>query len=59
MRITAALSFGLTLLSSFTVAQTDKHIDIFAWPLSASKSQTLAKLTYNTEQATGARAACW
>jgi hypothetical protein len=52
MRLTAALSFGLTLLSSFAAAQTDKHIDIFAWPMSASKSQTLAKLTYNTEQAT-------
>jgi len=52
MRLTTALSFGLTLLTSFAAAQTDKHIDIFAWPLSASKSQTLAKLSYNPEQAT-------
>lgn len=52
MRLVAALSFGLTFLSSFSAAQTDKHIDIFAWPLSASKSQSLAKLTYNSEQAT-------
>ncbi|TLD06866.1 hypothetical protein E2P81_ATG10587 [Venturia nashicola] len=52
MRFSSALSFGLTLLSSFSVAQTDKQIDISAWPLSAPKSQSLAKITYNTEQAT-------
>lgn len=52
MRLTAALSVALTLLSSFAAAQTDRQIDIFAWPLSASKSQSLAKLSYNTEQAT-------
>jgi hypothetical protein len=52
MRSTAALSFVLTLLFSFAAAQIDKQIDIFAWPLSASKSQTLAKLSYNSETAT-------
>jgi len=52
MRFTAALSFALTLLSSVAAAQTDKQIDIFAWPLSASKSQSLAKLSYNLEEAT-------
>ncbi|GAB7330005.1 hypothetical protein MBLNU13_g01699t1 [Cladosporium sp. NU13] len=52
MRFTAALSFALTLLSSVAAAQTDKQIDIHAWPLSASKSQTLAKLSYNPEEAT-------
>lgn len=52
MRFTAALSFALTLLSSAVVAQTDKQIDIHAWPLSASKSQSLAKLSYNPEEAT-------
>jgi hypothetical protein len=52
MRFTAALSFALTLLSSVAAAQTDKQIDVFAWPLSASKSQSLAKLSYNTEEAT-------
>ena len=56
MRFTAALSFALTLLSSAATAaaaaETDRQIDIFAWPLSASKSQTLAKLSYNPEEAT-------
>lgn len=52
MRFTAALSFALTLLSSAVVAQTDKQIDIHAWPLSASKSRSLAKLSYNPEEAT-------
>jgi hypothetical protein len=52
MRSTAALSFVLALLFSLAAAQVDKQIDIFAWPLSASKSQTLAKLSYNSETAT-------
>jgi hypothetical protein len=52
MRSTAALSFVLALLFSFAAAQIDKQIDIFAWPLSASNSQTLAKLSYNSETAT-------
>jgi hypothetical protein len=52
MRSPAALSFVLVLLFSFAAAQIDKQIDIFAWPLSASKSQTLAKLSYNSETAT-------
>jgi hypothetical protein len=52
MRSTAALSFVLVLLFSFAAAQIEKQVDIFAWPLSASKSQTLAKLSYNSETAT-------
>lgn len=53
MRLSAALSLVLSLLFSLGVAaETDKHIDIFAWPVSASKSQTLAKLSYSSEQAT-------
>jgi hypothetical protein len=52
MRSVAALSFVLTLLFSLAAAQIDKQIDISAWPLSASKSQTLAKLSYNSETAT-------
>ncbi|KAM0720568.1 hypothetical protein Q7P37_004704 [Cladosporium fusiforme] len=53
MRLTSAISILLTLLFSLAAAtQQDKQIDIFAWPLSAPKSQTLAKLSYNPEQAT-------
>ena len=53
MRLTTALSLELTLLTSLSAAaQTDKQVDIFAWPLSASQSQSLAKISYNTEQAT-------
>lgn len=53
MRLTAALSIPLTLLFSLVAAtQPDKQIDIFAWPLSAPKSQTLAKLSYNSESET-------
>lgn len=53
MHLASALSIVLTLLFSLAAAtQPDKQIDIFAWPLSAPKSQTLAKLSYNSEQAT-------
>lgn len=52
MQLTAALSLVLTLLFSLAAAQTDKQIDISAWPLSAAKSQSLAKLSYNSDKAT-------
>lgn len=53
MQLTSALSLVLALLVSLVAAQAaDKQIDIFAWPLSASKSQSLAKLSYNSDKAT-------
>jgi hypothetical protein len=53
MRIPILLSLALTFLTQLaSAAQPDRTIDVFAWPLSASKSQTLARISYNTTTAT-------
>jgi len=53
MRLSLALSVLLSFfLSPAAGAESQKSIDIFAWPLSASKSQTFASISYNTTTAT-------
>jgi len=53
MRLTTALSLALTFLSSLALAaESDRTVDIFAWPLSATKSQSLARISYNSTTAT-------
>lgn len=53
MRFTTALSLALIFLSSLALAaEADRTIDIFAWPLSAPKSQSLARVSYNSTTAT-------
>jgi 5-hydroxyisourate hydrolase-like protein (transthyretin family) len=53
MRSNLFLSLVLTFLTSLAIAaQSEQSVEIFAWPISASKSQTLAKISYNTTHAT-------
>lgn len=48
MRLPLALSVLLAFfLSLASTAETQKSVDIFAWPLSASKSQSFASISYN------------
>ena len=47
--VTVVVAF-LTYLAA--AAQQERTVDIFAWPLSASKSQTLAQLSYTSSNAT-------
>lgn len=53
MRATTFVSLLLTLYTSLALAAHDERtVDIFAWPLSAPKSQTLARISYNSTIAT-------
>ncbi|KAK3705455.1 hypothetical protein LTR37_013272 [Vermiconidia calcicola] len=53
MRIHTVVAIFLAFFTSLAIsAQTERTIDIFAWPLSDSKSQTLAKISYNSTHAT-------
>lgn len=53
MRYSTAVGLFLAFLSSLALAvESERSVDIFAWPLSASKSQTLAKIRYNSTAAT-------
>jgi hypothetical protein len=46
-------SLALAFLASLAIAaQSEQSVEIFAWPISAPKSQTLAKISYNTTHAT-------
>lgn len=52
MRLTLLLSTLLTFLTSLAVAiEQERTIDIFAWPLSDAKPQSLATVTYNSTHA--------
>lgn len=53
MRHNIVFTLIIAFLSSLALsAKEEKTIDIFAWPLSASKSQTLAKVSYTSNNAT-------
>ncbi|KAK4541143.1 hypothetical protein LTR36_008217 [Oleoguttula mirabilis] len=53
MRSTVALGLLLAFWTSLAYAVEQEHtVDIFAWPLSAPKSQSLAKVTFNSTAAT-------
>lgn len=53
MRLSVALSvLAAIFLSLAAAAESQKSIDIFAWPLSAAKSHTFASISYNTTAAT-------
>ena len=53
MRTQTAIGLLLAFLSSLALAvEQQRSVDIFAWPLSAPKSQLLAKISYNTTAAT-------
>jgi hypothetical protein len=53
MRSNIILTLLVAFFSSLALsAKGEKSIDIFAWPLSASKSQTLAKISYTSTNAT-------
>lgn len=49
MALSILLAFFLSLAAA---AEAQTSIDIFAWPLSASKSQTFASVSYNSTTAT-------
>ena len=53
MRSNIIVTLLVAFLSSLALsAKEEKTIDIFAWPLSAPKSQTLAKVSYGSSNAT-------
>lgn len=53
MRSTTLLTLVVAFLSSLAFsAQQEREIVVFAWPLSASKAQTLAKISYTSTNAT-------
>lgn len=53
MRCNVTLGLLLAFVTSLAYALEPEHtVDIFAWPLSAPKSQTLAKVSYNSTGAT-------
>lgn len=47
--VTALVAFFTSLAIS---AESERTVDIFAWPLSQTKSQTLAQITYTSSNAT-------
>ena len=52
MRFQLAVSLVLVFLCSLAfAAEQERNIDIFAWPLSASKPQTLAKVSFTLNNA--------
>ena len=52
MKLQLFLSLALTFFTSLAVAaEQQRSIDIFAWPLSATKPQTLAKVFFNSTDA--------
>nr|POF04164.1 hypothetical protein CFP56_21919 [Quercus suber] len=53
MHINTVVSLLLAFWSSLALAiETERSVDIFAWPLTAPKAQSLAKVTYNSTTAT-------
>ena len=53
MRTNVLLAAVIAFFSSLALsAHQEQTVDVFAWPLSASKSQTLAKISYNADNAT-------
>ncbi|KAK5128562.1 hypothetical protein LTR85_003233 [Meristemomyces frigidus] len=53
MRSNIAIGLLLAFVTSLAYAVEPEHtVNIFAWPLSAPESQTLAKVTYNSTAAT-------
>ena len=53
MRTNLLIALVVTFLASLALAaQSEQSVDIFAWPISASKSQTLARISYNSTHAT-------
>ena len=53
MRTNLLITLLITFLASLALAaQSEQTVDIHAWPLSASKSQSLAKITYTSSNAT-------
>jgi len=53
MRVNTVISILLTFLCSLSAAfETEHTVDVLAWPLSAPKGATLAKITYNSTAAT-------
>jgi hypothetical protein len=53
MRANTIITLVVTFFTSLAFsAQAEQSVDIFAWPLSAAKSQSLAKISYNSTHAT-------
>ncbi|EMC92859.1 hypothetical protein BAUCODRAFT_151255 [Baudoinia panamericana UAMH 10762] len=53
MRTTTALALLLAFLCHLSSGVSQEHtVDIFAWPVSAVKSQSLARISYNSTAAT-------
>lgn len=53
MRTYTLVAILLAFLTSLAIsAQIERTVDIFAWPLSDSESQTIAKISYNSTHAT-------
>jgi len=52
MRVPIIIALIATFLFSLaSAAEQERDVDVFAWPLSASKPQTLAKITYTSTNA--------
>lgn len=52
MRLQLLVSLALTFICSLaSAAEQERNVDIFAWPLSASKPQTLAKVSFTANNA--------
>nr|POF13069.1 hypothetical protein CFP56_10217 [Quercus suber] len=53
MHVHTVFSLLLAFLSSLAYAiEAERKVDVFAWPLSSPKSQTLARISYNLTTAT-------
>lgn len=53
MRVHVLVTLAVTLFTSLAIsAQSERTVDIFAWPLSQTKSQTLAQISYTSSNAT-------
>ncbi|CAK4030484.1 hypothetical protein CBER1_05803 [Lecanosticta acicola] len=51
MHSRALISLALTFFFALAAAANERSIDVFAWPLSASKPQTLAKVSFTANNA--------
>ena len=53
LRTTSVLALLLAFITSLALAvQEERTVDIFAWPASSASSQTLAKISYTSSNAT-------
>lgn len=48
-------TFVAVLGSLLVSVQADRHVDVFAWPLSSTESQSLARISYDSSNATVAK----